>query len=213
MKLISVNIGKEGIVKRKLYQEKTGIFKIPTDDAVQIGKLGLAGDLIVSTKHHGGPDQAVYIYGTLDYDWWQDELGRELVPGIFGENLTISGIESATFAIGDILHIGEVILQVTAPRMPCKTLAARMEDPQFVKKFHAAERPGLYCRVLKEGTVQVDNPLRVEKYGEETVTLLDVYRDFYEPDLRESAIRRFLNAPIAIRMRVDKEEQLRKAIG
>lgn len=200
-------------MQRKGYREKTGIFKIPTSNAVMIGSLGLAGDLIVSERHHGGPDQAVYIYGEVDYAWWRDELGLELAAGTFGENLTISALESATFAIGDVLHVGEVTLQVSAPRIPCKTFAARMEDPQFVKKFRYAERPGLYCRVLKEGMVQAGNEVRVEKYAEETVTLLDCYRDVYETDLNEAGIRRFLAAPIAIRMRVEKEEQLSKVLG
>lgn len=213
MKLLSINLGQEDTVQRKGYREKTGIFKIPTSNAVMIGSLGLAGDLIVSERHHGGPDQAVYLYGEVDYAWWRDELGLELAAGTFGENLTISALESATFAIGDVLHIGEVTLQVSAPRIPCKTFAARMEDPQFVKKFRYAERPGLYCRVLKEGMVQAGNEVRVEKYAEETITLLDCYRDVYETDLNEAGIRRFLAAPIAIRMRVEKEEQLSKVLG
>ncbi|MCP4143632.1 MAG: MOSC domain-containing protein [Chloroflexi bacterium] len=213
MKIISVNVGQEGIVQRKLYKEKTGIFKIPTDKAVQINKEGLIGDVIISKKHHGGPDQAVYIYGDADYDWWRNELDRELAPGIFGENLTISGLESANFVIGDILHIGEVILQVTAPRFPCKTFSARMEDSQFIKKFRAAERPGLYCRVLKEGAVQAGTAVRIEEYEEKSVTIVDLYRDYYAPDLQESAIRRFLDAPIAIRMREGKEKQLKTVLG
>ena len=213
MKLLSVNLGTEGEVQRKGYRERTGIFKQPVANAVKIGKLGLQGDLIVSEKHHGGPDQAVYIYGDADYDWWRNELDINLMPGTFGENLTISGLESASFAIGDLLYVGEVTLQVTAPRIPCKTFAARMEDPQFVKKFRYAERPGLYCRVLKEGTVQKGDDVHVEKYTEETVTLLDLYRDVYETDMSEAAIRRFLAAPIAIRARVEKEEQLAKVLG
>ncbi|MBT3337355.1 MAG: MOSC domain-containing protein [Anaerolineae bacterium] len=213
MKLLSVNIGKEGTVQRKLYREKTGIFKIPAEGAVQIGKLGLDRDVIVSEKHHGGVDQAIYIYGDADYAWWRNELGRELTPGIFGENLTISELESATFAIGDILHVGKVVLQVTSPRIPCKTFSARMEDAQFVKKFRAAERPGLYCRVLKEGSVQAGDPVHLERYEGEIVTLLDVYRDHYAPDFRAESIQRFLDAPIAIRMRKEKEAQLEKVIG
>ena len=210
MKLLSVNIGTEGEVQRKDYRERTGIFKLPAEGAVKIGKLGLAGDLIVSEKHHGGPDQAVYIYGEADYDWWRNEHGLELDAGTFGENLTISGLESVAFAIGDILHVGEVALQVTAPRIPCKTFAARMEDPQFVKKFRAAERPGLYCRVLKEGSVQAGDEVHVEKYTEPTVTLIEMYRDFYEPDKSAAGIQRFLDAPIAIRDRVEKEKLLEK---
>ena len=212
MKLLSVNLGTEGEVQRNNYRERTGIFKLPVDGAVQIGKLGLSGDLIVSEKHHGGPDQAVYIYGDADYDWWRNELGLNLLPGTFGENLTISGLESASFSIGDMLQVGEVTLQVTAPRIPCKTFAARMEDPQFVKKFRHAERPGLYCRVLKEGTVQEGDDVRVEKYAEPTVTLLDCYRDYYDTDMSEASLRHFLAAPIAIRMRDDKEEELRKVL-
>ncbi|MBT3189460.1 MAG: MOSC domain-containing protein [Anaerolineae bacterium] len=140
-------------------------------------------------------------------------MGRELSPGVFGENLTISELESANFFIGDILHIGEVSLEVSAPRIPCKTFSARMEDSQFVKKFRKAERPGLYCRVLKDGSVQTGDSVRVEKYEGERVTILDMYRDHYNPDLIESAIQRFLDAPIAIRMRVKKEDQLEKILG
>ncbi len=213
MKLLSVNIGKEGTVQRKLYKEKTGIFKLPAEGAVKIGKLGLEGDVIVSTKHHGGPDQAIYIYGDADYAWWRSEFGLELTPGIFGENLTISELKSADFSIGDLLHVGEVTLQVTAPRIPCKTFSARMEDPQFIKKFRDVERPGLYCRVIKEGTIQAGDPVHIEKYTGETITLLEVYRDHYAPDFREEAIQRFLDAPIAIRMRKEKEKQLAKVTG
>lgn len=213
MKLLSVNIGKEGTVQRKDYREKTGIFKTPTDQAVHIGELGLEGDVIVSYKHHGGPDQAVYVYGDADYEWWRNELGQDLAPGTFGENMTISDLESAIFSIGDLLHVGDVTLQITAPRIPCKTFAARMEDSQFVKKFRYAERPGLYCRVLREGIAQAGDSVRVEKYTEKTVTLLDLYRDVYETEISEAAIRRFLAAPIAIRFREEKEEQLAKVLG
>ncbi len=192
----------------------TGIYKLPVPGPVDVTRLGLAGDVIVSAKHHGGPDQAVYVYGQADYDWWAGELGRELAPGTFGENLTLSDVESAAFDIGDLLHVGDgVTLQVTAPRIPCGTFAARMGDPQFVKKFRAAERPGLYCRVLKEGRIQAGDQVRVEEYPGETVSLLHVYRDHYEPDLTEAAVRRILAAPVAIRLRVDKEKELQKVLA
>jgi MOSC domain-containing protein YiiM len=54
-----------------------------------------------------------------------------------------------------------VVLEVTAPRIPCATLAARMGDPQFVKKYRRAERPGLYCRVIREGNLQTGNEVRL----------------------------------------------------
>lgn len=210
MQLISVNLGHERMLQRKGRVEKTGIFKLPTDGPIKVTKLGLEDDVIVSKKHHGGPDQAVYVYGMLDYEWWSREMGREMPPGMFGENLTISDLESARFNIGDTLSTGDATLQVTAPRIPCSTFAARMDDPLWVKRFRQAERPGLYCRVLKEGFVKTGDNVSVEKYRGETISVLEMYRDYYEKDKSRETLLRHLNAPIAIRARKDIEKDLQK---
>ena len=210
MILISVNLGEKRIQQRKDHIETTGIFKFPTDQPVRVTKLGLEGDVIVSKKHHGGPDQAVYVYGGADYQWWAKELGREILPGTFGENLTISELESARFNVGDMLHMADVTLQVSAPRIPCKTFAARMDDPQWVKRFRYAERPGLYCRVLKEGSVRAGDAVSVEGFTGETVSILDMFRDHYFKNKSEETLLRYLNAPIAIRDRSSFEEQLQR---
>jgi MOSC domain-containing protein YiiM len=209
MKLISVNIGKAQAFKAKP-AGRTGIFKLPAQGSVQINTLGLAGDAICDTKNHGGPDQAVYIYGALDYDWWSKELGRALAPGTFGDNLTISDLESAGFSVGDRLHVGSVILEVSAPRGPCVTLATRMEDPEFVKRFRRAGRPGLYCRVIQEGQVRSGDEVTLEPYSGETVTIAEMFHDAYEREHSEAFLRRMLSAPIAIRAREDTEEELKK---
>jgi MOSC domain-containing protein YiiM len=210
MQLVSINLGEERTLQRKDYVEQTGIFKFPTDQPVRVAKLGLEGDVIISKKHHGGPDQAVYIYGMVDYAWWANELGKELTPGTFGENLTISELESTQFNIGDYLHADDVTLQVTAPRIPCGIFAARMEDPQWVKRFRYAERPGLYCRVLKEGFVKAGEHISVEKYAGETISIVQVYHDYYNKDKSEAILRRHLNAPIAIRLRNVLQKELEK---
>ena len=142
MHILSINIGSARTIGNANVSGQTGIYKLPVAGPVQVTADGLADDAIVDTKNHGGPDQAVYVYGGADYAWWAAELGRELAPGTFGENLTICDLESAALAIGDRLHIGGVILEVTAPRIPCWKLAQRMGDPGFVKRFRAAERPG-----------------------------------------------------------------------
>jgi MOSC domain-containing protein YiiM len=212
MRLISVNIGPERTLVRPNKTEQTGIFKEPVTGAVSITQNGLAGDFIGDSKHHGGPDQAVYIYGSLDYEWWKTQLGTEPGPGTFGENLTISGLESGPIQVGDILRIGEIALQVTAPRIPCGTLAGRMKIPDFARQFRFAERPGLYCRVLAGGQVQAGDEVRLEPFAGQTITIAEVMRDYYEPDLTEASLRRYLNAPIAIRVRRKKEEQLEQIL-
>ena len=213
MNLISVNLGQERILQRNGRTERTGIFKFPTDESVRVTKLGLEGDVIVSKKHHGGPDQAVYVYGTGDYAWWSMELGKDIAPGTFGENLTIGELESAQFNIGDYLHIDKVTLQVTAPRISCKTFAGRMEDPQWVKRFRHAERPGLYCRVIREGFVKTGDPVLMERYGGDTISIPEMFGDYYQKNKSEETLRRHLNAPIAVRARRDLEKELQQLLS
>jgi len=210
MQLISVNIGQERARQYGQRLETTGIYKLPTDQPVQIHPLGLQGDFVCDTKNHGGPDQALYVYGLPDYAWWSKELGRHLLPGTFGENLTVSDLESAAFKVGDRLHFATIILEVSAPRIPCGTLAARMADPMFVKRYRQAARPGLYCRVIQPGPIQVGEDLRVEPYQGETISIVEMFHDYYEKDKSEATLRRHLLAPIAIRARLDLEQDLQK---
>ena len=140
-------------------------------------------------------------------------MGRELEPGTFGENLTISELESANFSIGDRLHFSKLILEVSAPRIPCGTLTARMDDPRFIKRYRQAERPGLYCRVIQTGTVQVGENVSLESFEGESVPVLEVFRGYYEKNKSEAMLRRQLDAPIAIRARVDLEAELQTLLA
>ncbi len=203
----SVNVGSPRGMPN--YDGPTGIFKRPVSGPVEIGPEGLAGDYIADTKHHGGPDQAIYLYFVDDYAWWEKELGREFVPGTFGDNLTLSGITSADFAVGDRLVAGDVVLEVTAPRIPCNTLARRMEDAGFVKKFRHAERPGAYCRVIRGGAVAPGMTLTHRPYDGARVDTVGMFRDhFVSGTLDEARLREVLAAPIAVRERANWEGYL-----
>lgn len=152
MRLLSVNVGKAEPIAAK--SGLSGIVKRPQPGSVFIHKLGLEGDVICDLKNHSGLDQAVYLYGQPDYDWWSSELQTKMQPGTFGENLTLDGLLSSEICVGDRFIFDEVILEATFPRIPCVTLAAHMNDMQFPKRFLQADRPGVYCRVLKEGNVK-----------------------------------------------------------
>ena len=207
MKLVSINIGQREILESGLYKKPTGIRKraVPT---AHVSSEGVQGDYVADQKYHGGPDQAVYVYTVPDYDWWTATLETPILPGTFGENLTISNLESATLCAGDRLHIGALLLEVTAPRIPCNTLAAQMDDAQFVKRFKAAERPGAYCRVIAPATVQTDDHVTLER-GAFSVTLRELYSSHYDhAKLERSQLERLLAAPIAARMRVMFEARL-----
>jgi MOSC domain-containing protein YiiM len=211
-RLESVNVGHERRFDNSM--GRTGIYKEPAAGRVFLGTLGVEGDCVVDTHVHGGPDQAAYVYFAEDYAWWSARLGRPLRPGMFGENLTISGLASADMAIGDRLTVGDVVLEVTAPRIPCNTLARRMEDPTFVKAFREAARPGVYCRVIAEGEVEAGMPVAHQPYGGVRVETVALFEDsFAKASLTPESLRRTLAAPVAERVRADWEALLARAEG
>ena len=207
MRVSSVNVGREETIDHGNRQFTTGIRKRPVDGAVYIGSDSVAGDTISDKKHHGGVDQVVYAYSADDYEWWSEQLGREVPPGTFGENLTIEGLPT-DMNIGDRLLIGDVLLEATAPRIPCSTLAAQMQDSGFGMAFRKAERPGIYFRVLNEGEVTAGDAVTYIENPAPVVSILALYRLAYDLRPDPDALERYLEAPLAERMRVTIEEKL-----
>jgi MOSC domain-containing protein YiiM len=206
MKLLSVNVSKPKPISRGGKSGLTGIFKESVNDGVKVGVLGLEHDTQVDSENHGGKDQAVYLYSSDDYAWWSEQLGVALEPGTFGENLTLSSLPEPLY-IGDRFEIGTVILEVTAPRIPCSTLAARMNDLAFVKKFAKAARPGVYARVIQTGTLQAGDEVNYLR-GKYEVTALEEFHMFYQKVQAIEDLERLLAAPIAERSRKDYERIL-----
>ncbi|WP_377506217.1 MOSC domain-containing protein [Octadecabacter sp. R77987] len=173
----------------------TGHFKVPQAGGVTVGETGLVGDTIVDRANHGGPDQAVYIFGEGDRVWWADHLGRDLPAGFFGENLLVEGLCSADLALGDLLVIGDVTLQITAPRIPCVTFAARIGDPKGVKMFHKAARPGAYARVLQGGEVAPHDTVSHIKYDGEHIGIVENFTQFLAGFPDQAFLERLLRVP------------------
>jgi MOSC domain-containing protein YiiM len=198
--IVSVNAGRAESIRHgdKVYE--SGIRKVPTSGATRVTELGLEGDAVVDTTHHGGVDQAIYVYRTEDYDWWSSESGRDFAPGIFGENLTISGLP-ANLYVGDRLLIGDVVLEATSARIPCSTLAAAMGDSGFGLAFRHAKRPGVYFRVLNEGAVSSGDTVTMVESENSEVSILDLFHFAYQTSHDADELRRFLQAPIAERVR------------
>ena len=202
----SINIGKAQPIPGM--KAKTGIFKQPAQGPVAITKNGITDDAICDRRHHGGVDQAIYVYFCDDYAFWSRELGAEQVPGTFGENLTLSGQDSAGTAIGDRLHIGDVVLEVTYHRTPCMTLAARMGDPGFLKRFHRAGRPGAYCRVIVPGSIEAGMAMDYVPYVGERITVSELMALDGVRTLDPAFMRRALTTPLRDKTRFKYEDRL-----
>jgi len=220
MKIASVNVGVETLIEHGDHSVRSGIIKRSVTGRVFVGALGLKDDVIIHTRVHGGLDQAVYAYRSEDYEWWEAQLGRKLEPGLFGENLTLRGLPSPDATVGTRLRFDEVVLEVTAPRIPCATFAARMKDPAFLKQFMRAERPGMYFRVLKTGSIAAGESFTLDppdhaRDGEPEVprvNILEIFRANHRK-LEAAELCRFLAAPIDERTRADFEARLRKMNG
>ncbi|GAB7190773.1 MOSC domain-containing protein [Kineococcus sp. NUM-3379] len=181
--ILSVNVGGATPIAAK--EGVSGIDKRPVTGAVRVGApgpkgtggSGLAGDTICDTRNHGGDDQAVYAYAREDYEEWERLLGRPLAPGLFGENLTTSGVDVDGAVIGERWRVGaELELQVTCPRIPCRTFAVRMDEPRWVRRFTEHGVPGAYLRVLRPGPVTAGDPVEVLGRPAHGVTISESFR-------------------------------------
>jgi MOSC domain-containing protein YiiM len=176
--LLSVNLGAAS-ASEDTDPGVTGIDKKPTSGAVEVrapgprgvGGSGLVGDQVCDLRYHGGDDQAVYAYAREDLDTWATELGRPLPCGVFGENLTTTGLNVTNALIGERWRIGDqVVLEVSAPRIPCRVFAGWLGERGWVKTFTARAVPGTYLRVVEPGTVQASDPITVVHRPDHDVT-------------------------------------------
>ncbi|MDJ0871612.1 MAG: MOSC domain-containing protein [Gammaproteobacteria bacterium] len=154
MQLVSVNRAMPETVAHKSKQVNTGIFKTPVEGRGMLRRLNLEGDGQADLWGHGGAFRAVYVYTLENYDYWQRELGRDELPhGQFGENFTVRGMLDDDVQVGDVFRIGEALVEVSQPRIPCYKLAMKMAIDDFQNRFLESGRVGFYLRVLEEGHV------------------------------------------------------------
>jgi MOSC domain-containing protein YiiM len=181
-RVVSVNVGQPADVPGAKSVRRTAIDKRPVMTRVAVGRLGLVGDVQVDKEHHGGPELAVYAYAREDLDWWAARLGDgELRSGIFGENLTLGGVDPNGALLGERWRVGTALLEVTGPRVPCGVFRAWMGRPSWVRQFTEAERTGAYLRVLEEGDVAAGDPAVIEHRPArgDGVTVTESFRAFH----------------------------------
>lgn len=164
----------------------SGIDKYPTSEPVDVaepgprgtGASGVAGDSVCDLKHHGGTHQAVYAVAREDLDVWQDELDRPLRDGTFGENVTTLGLDLTNMVVGSVWRVGTLglRLQVTAPRIPCRTFAGHMGEQGWVRRFTQRGATGAYLMVVDPGPMQAGDTIEIESVPDHGITLEYMFR-------------------------------------
>ena len=180
MKLLSVNVSLGKQVPYKGKTVTTGIFKEPVDGRVMLRTLNLDGDQQVDLRGHGGPYKAVCVYSIEQYEHWKRELGRDdFRHGQFGENFTVGGMPDDKTHVGDVFRVGNSLVQVTQPRVPCYRLGIKMGSAEFPKRFLQSNQVGFYMRVLQEGEVGAGDVIELVTTDPQRMTVKEMNRLLY----------------------------------
>ncbi|MFT6867086.1 MAG: MOSC domain-containing protein YiiM [Cyclobacteriaceae bacterium] len=178
MKVVSVNIGERKKIRWRLRTIETGIFKSPVDQII-LDSTDVVNDHVVDRKYHGGIDKACYLFSADVYDYWKAKY-PDLVWdwGMFGENVTVAGLNESEIFIGSTYAIGSAIIEVSEPRQPCFKLGIRFGTQKVLKDFIAAAHSGVYVRVLQSGEVKSGDEMVLLEKGSD-VSILDIFQLLY----------------------------------
>ena len=180
MKVVSTNIAKPVTFVWNGKEEQTGIFKYPVNEPIYLRKEDVKKDTVINRKHHGGIHKACYLFSSDHYPYW-----KKLYPdlkwdwGMFGENLTVDGLNEAEIRIGDMYKVGTALAQVSQPREPCYKLGVRFGSQAVLKQFIAHGYPGTYVRILEEGTVKAGDEFILMEQSDNSLTVQQFYQLLY----------------------------------
>jgi MOSC domain-containing protein YiiM len=177
MKIVSINVGVPRKIQWRDREVVTSIFKSPVVGPVMVYRLNLEGDRQSDLENHGGRSKALYAYSAEHYEAWRKELPDiGLSWGMFGENFTIEGLQEENTYIGDHFRIGQALVMVTQPRIPCYKLGLRLGRKDIVKRFLASNRSGVYFSVMKEGEVAIGDTVDRIKEDGERISVMEINR-------------------------------------
>jgi MOSC domain-containing protein YiiM len=191
----SLNIG---LPKQELFHGKefmTGMCKQPVSGAVFLSKHGFEGDGVGDHRHHGGEDKAVCVYSFDHYPYWGFTLNMTMPAAAFGENLSVEGMREGDVCIGDVYRMGTAVVQVSQPRQPCRTLAARYGRDDLMKLVVDSGMTGFYFRALTEGLVQAGDVVSLVERDARGVTVDFANQIFYHDRTNRDGIEKVLAVP------------------
>jgi MOSC domain-containing protein YiiM len=196
MQIISTNIGQPTTIEWRGQQVQTGIYKYAIDAPILLDVDDVVNDHVIDRRYHGGADKACYLYSADHYSFWRSKYpDLDWKWGMFGENLTVSGLNEAEIHIGDRFSIGGAVVQVSQPRQPCFKLGVRFEDQKVVEDFWHLPYPGIYVRILKAGEVKTNDEIVLIERNQDSVTVSEVFSVFSTNRENRELIQRAILEP------------------
>jgi MOSC domain-containing protein YiiM len=176
VKVVSTNKSEPKIVKWRSKNVLTGIYKYPVKNGIYLGSDDVEGDSVIDRKYHGGIDKACYLYSADVYDTWKAKFPEaDWSLGMFGENLTVEGLDERQIYIGDQYKVGECLVEVSEPREPCFKLGIRFGTQKVLKPFIASHSCGVYVRVLAKGLVKPGDEVKLVKRVQDEFSIARIY--------------------------------------
>lgn len=180
MVITSCNISQPQEIVWRGKKVSTGIYKKPVNHPIHLGEEDVDNDHVIDRRYHGGIDKACYLFSENHYQFWRNKYPDLIWNwGMFGENLTVNGLDEAEMMIGDIYNLGKAKVQVTQPRQPCYKLGVRFGTQKMVKEFVSSGHSGVYVRVLEKGNVQKGDKLECLAKTENSLSVRDIFELLY----------------------------------
>jgi MOSC domain-containing protein YiiM len=197
MKLLSLNVGTPQEWTWNGKPVLTSIFKKPVGGRRRVSFLNIEGDEQSDLKVHGGINKAVYAYDLSHYDHWKTILpGNDWEYGMFGENLTTSGLPDEDVRIGNIYQVGSVKLQVVQPRFPCVKINIRFNMPDMIERFAAERRSGIYFKVVEEGFMEENDPIELVELSPYPVSVSQYTECYYSKGADRQVLQILISIPL-----------------
>ncbi len=194
MKVIATNIGEAVTFEWNGKEEETGIFKYPTEKPLYLSKDDVKGDTVIDRVHHAGINKACYLFSADYYPYWKNLYpDMEWDWGMFGENLTVQGLEESKIKVGNMYRLGSALVQISQPREPCYKLGIRFGTQDILRQFIAHNHPGTYVKILEEGQVAAGDALILVKESENALTVKDFYELIFAKEKNKELLTLFMN--------------------
>lgn len=194
MKIVSTNLAKPAYVTINGKQQRTGIFKKPTNQPIYLNIEEVKGDEISNRKVHGGEFKACYLFSADNYTYWKNLYPKlDWHYGMLGENITVEGLDETQLYVGDVYKVGNALIQVTQPREPCTTFAAKMGSLDILEQFIAHGKPGTYTKILKEGNVSVGDTFELVEKAKNSISITDFFKLLFEREKNQEHLQLIVN--------------------
>ena len=211
MRIKSTNLARPVSVQWRGKSITTGIYKTPVEGPVYLDADSVRDDIIADRNVHWGSDKACYLFSADHYLYWQEKYpGLDWNWGMFGENLTVEGLNEKSICLGDIYEIGTAVVQVSQPREPCFKLGIRFGTQAILSEFIDHGYPGTYVRILKHGKVSAGDTIRLTERMEPSVSIRDFFLLLYSKEKDQELLDKVLQLESLPQKKLEKLRRYKK---